>query len=100
MYARGQGVTPDYVLAMIWYRKAADQGYADAQYALGLMCLSGYGGVPPDFVLAHTWLSLSTARLKDDAAKFAAIFRDIVAKKMSPAQIAEAQKLARDWKPK
>jgi uncharacterized protein len=74
MYAQGQGVTQDYVFAMIWYRKAADQGYADAQYALGLMYSNGYGDVPPNFVLAHAWLSLSTVRLNDDAARFAAIF--------------------------
>jgi TPR repeat protein len=100
MYAYGKGVTQDYALAMIWYQKAAEQGYAYAQYALGLMYSNSYGGVPPDFVLGYKWLSLSTTRLKDDAANFAAVFRDIVAKKMSPAQIAEAQKLAREWKPK
>ena len=42
------------------------------------------------------WFNLSAAQGDADATKN----RDIVAAKMTPAQIAEAQKLAREWKPK
>jgi hypothetical protein len=52
--------------------------------------------VPQDFVQAHLWLTLSAARGNADAAKN----RDLIASKMTPLQIAEAQKLAREWKPK
>ena len=53
-------------------------------------------GVPQDYVIAHMWFNLAAARGKKNAVKA----RDIVAAQMTPAQIAEAQKLAREWKPK
>ena len=37
MYEEGNGVPQDYAKAVKWYRLAADQGYADAQYNLGVM---------------------------------------------------------------
>ena len=102
MYSNGQGVPQDYAAAVSWWRKAADQGAADAQFNLGLMYAKGQG-VPQDYVQAHMWTNLAASRLaasekekRDDAVKN----RDVVAAKMTPAQIAEAQKLAREWKPK
>lgn len=53
-------------------------------------------GVRQDFVQAHMWYNLSAA----DGEKRAAEARDALAKQMTPAQIAEAQRLAREWKPK
>jgi TPR repeat protein len=93
MYANGQGVPQDYAEAVRWYRKAADQGLAHAQFNLGARYVQGQG-VPQDYVSAHMWLSLSAAQNNNDATKF----RDMIAAKMTPAQIAEAQKLAREWK--
>ena len=61
---------------------------------LGLMYVNGQG-VPQDFVLAYMWLNLSATQGFQSAIKN----RDIVARRMTPAQIAEAQKLAREWKP-
>jgi TPR repeat protein len=102
MYDKGQGVPQDYAEAAAWYRKAADQGFAYAQHNLGALYRDGRG-VPQDYVQAHMWLNLAAARfdasekeLRDRAAER----RDQVAAKMTPAQIAEAQKLAREWKPK
>jgi uncharacterized protein len=95
MYGKGQGVTQNYAEAVKWFRFAADQGDASAQYALGLMYGNGRG-VPHDYVSAHMWFNLSAARGNiQNAVKV----RDEVAKHMTPAQIAEAQKLAREWKP-
>ena len=91
---RGRGVTQNYAEAVKWFRFAADQGDASAQYALGLMYGNGRG-VPHDYVSAHMWFNLSAARGIQNAVKV----RDEVAKHMTPAQIAEAQKLAREWKP-
>ena len=54
----GLGVPQDYVEAVKWYQLAADQGYAKAQYNLGLMHANGRG-VPQDFVPAHHWLDLA-----------------------------------------
>ncbi len=64
MYATGQGVARDYVLAHMWYDIAASQ----------------FVGVKD----------------REKAAKY----RDDVASKMTPEQIAEAQRMAREWKPK
>ncbi len=94
MYRKGQGVTQDYAEAVKWYRKAAEQGHADAQYNLGVMYGKGQG-VPQDYVFAHMWFNLSAAQGGEDARKN----RDIAAELMTPEQIAQAQKLARDWKP-
>jgi len=95
MYLNGNGVTQDYGAAMRWYRKAVDQGHADAQFNLGVMYGNGWG-VTQDYVQAHMWYNLAAARGQKDAGKW----RDNLAEKMTPAQIAEAQKLAEEWKPK
>ncbi len=95
MYDRGDGVPQDYAEAVKWYRKAAEQGFAKAQNNLGEMYRYGYG-VAKDFVLAHMWYNLAAAQGNFGSP----VQRDIVAMKMTPAQISEAQKLAREWKPK
>ena len=51
---RGKGVPTDLEVAAEWYRKAADQGHAKAQYELGFLYLSG-NGVPADFKVALEW---------------------------------------------
>ncbi len=53
-------------------------------------------GVPQDYVKAHLWFNLAAAQGNEDAREL----RDLWAKKMTPEQIAEAQRLAREWKPK
>ncbi len=95
MYATGRGVPQDDAEAVRWYRRAAAQGDADAQFNLGVMYVDGQG-VPQDYVQAHMWVNLAAAQGMEDARKA----RDILAKQMTPAQIAEAQRLAREWKPK
>ena len=94
MYDDGQGVPQDYAEAVKWYRLAAEQGLPRAQLSLGVMYFEGHG-VPLDYVRAHMWFNLSAAQGMSLAPKN----RDIVAKRMTPAQIAEAQKLAREWLP-
>ena len=93
-YEQGKDVPQDYAEALKWFRLAADQGLANAQFQLGLMYYAGRG-VPQDLVRAHMWFNLSTSQGYD----VAEAFRDQVVEHMTPAQIAEAQKLARDWKP-
>ena len=102
MYRNGRGVPQDYAVAVAWYRKAAEQGDAHAQYNLGAMYVHGEG-VAQDYVQAHMWLNLAASRLaasEKENRDLAIKHRNIVAAKMTPAQIAEAQKLAREWKPK
>ncbi|MFT6774984.1 MAG: TPR repeat protein [Paracoccaceae bacterium] len=52
-------------------------------------------GVPPDTVQAHMWFSLAAAGGIDDAWTN----RNIAARRMTPAEVAEAQRRAREWKP-
>jgi TPR repeat protein len=70
-------------------------GDAQAQSNLGFMYAKGQG-VPEDYVRAHMWFNLSAAHGNKVAAKN----RDLLALSMTPAQKAEAQRLAREWKPK
>lgn len=103
MFESGLGVPHNYAEALKLYRKAAQQGYAPAMESIGSMYRDGKG-VPQDYVEAHKWYNLAAAnytsasqtKYRDDAVKN----RDALARKMTLAQIAEAQRLAREWKPK
>ncbi len=100
MYINGLGIPQDYAEAAKWFRKAAEQGYAGAQYNLGLMYGNGEG-VPQDYAKAHMWFNLAASSFPPGADRDKAVkYRDIAAERMTPAQISEAQKLAREWKPK
>ena len=96
MYDRGQGVPQDYAQAAAWCRKAAEQGDADAQSFLGALYSKGEG-VPQDYVESHKWRNLAASRASAEKQKQYAEGRDGVATLMTPAQLAEAQKLAREW---
>ncbi len=95
MYDSGQGVPRDYVQAVKWYRLAADQGNARAQTNLGVMYRNGQG-VPRDYVLAYMWSNLGAA----GGDEIGGNNRDLDASRMTPADISEAQRLSREWKPK
>jgi uncharacterized protein len=85
-YTRG-----DFATAMRLMRPLADQGDVTAQTVVGLMYYFNYG----DRVTAYMWFNLAAAQ----GNAFAEMFLRDTADKMTPAQIAEAQKLAREWKP-
>jgi len=95
MYNNGQGVTQDEAEAARWYRKASDQGSVSAQFIVGIMYAEGHG-VTQDYVEGHKWLNLAATQGHKNATKY----RDKVAKLMTTSQIAEAQQLAREWRPK
>ena len=89
----------DYATAFGEMKPLAEQGDADSQNNLGFLYYHGQG-VPQDYVQAHIWFNLSAAGLPpgkdlDSAAEN----RDNVAKLMTPAQIAEAQRRAAKWRP-
>ncbi len=94
-YERGDGVVKDYVEAVKWVRKAAEQGDASAQYNLGV-CYARGDGVPKDFVEAYKWWLLVAGQGDETAKKVMALFE----KGLSREQIAEGQKLARNFKPR
>jgi hypothetical protein len=54
MFLIGQGVPQDYAEAAVWFRKAAEQGYAYAQSMLGHAYENGQG-VPQDYAQAALW---------------------------------------------
>lgn len=102
LYSSGRGVPQNLGEAARWYRLAADQGNAIAQSNLGSMYVSGEG-VPQDYVQAYMWVAVAASRFPPSAKKDrneAVQHRDIVASHMTPEQLAEAQRLAREWKPK
>ena len=95
LYEEARGVPLDFIKAVKWYRKAAEQGHAVAQRSLGMKYEYGLG-VKQNHVLAHMWFSLSTA----GGDKYATAARNASARRMTPAQVAKAQKLALEWQAK
>ena len=88
LYDKGQG---DYAKAREWYEKAAAQRHAAAQSNLGWLYANGQG-VPQDYVRAYMWWSLA-AQSTSNAEESEESILDKVARRMTPAQIAEAQRL-------
>jgi len=100
IYYYGRGVPQDYAVAAQWWQRAADQGVAVAQLNLGVIYANG-DGVPKDYVKSHFYSNLAAAQLPPGQDRDIAVKnREIVSKLMTPAQIAEAQRLAREWRPK
>lgn len=99
MYATGRGVPQDDQEAVHWYRKAAEAGQTLTQYYLGVRYRDGKG-VPQDNVQAHRWFSIAAAATTDKKIRGRAVRgRDKLIQKMTPHEIAEAEQLARKWKP-
>jgi len=95
MHYQGAGVKKDFTEAFRLYSLSAGKGYALSQYNLGLMYLQGVG-VPKDQVKAYMWFSLAADQKVEDAVKN----RDYLGRKMAPGEIARAEKLIGDFKPK
>ena len=92
MYVNGLGVpwyTDNDAEAVKWYRKAAEQGDANAQFNLGSMYVQG-GGVPVNNIKAYMCFSLAKAQGNEAAASNL----NIIKKQMTANQIAKAQALA------
>ncbi len=93
LYDRGQGVPQDNALAMQWYQKAAAQGLPQAQVNLAIMYEEGQG-VPVDPVRAYFWYALADSQGDSQAPQ---AMQDI-AKKMTPAQITDAERQVKEYK--
>jgi TPR repeat protein len=117
MYQNGLGVAKDYEAAVHWYRMAAEQGEFSSQHSLGMMYERG-DGVAKDYVEAYKWYNIAIANpdyqkeqamLREESndtfhiydGEIGQIERDLNAleSRMTPEQIAEAQRLSRDFKP-
>jgi len=92
VYYRAQGVPQNYIEAMKWYRRAAEQKNADAQWNPGVMYAKGQD-VPPDYIQTLMRLDLAGAEGNHDAVENI----DKVAAQMTPADVSKAQQFARDW---
>ncbi|MBI0418045.1 MAG: sel1 repeat family protein, partial [Nitrosospira sp.] len=95
LYAQGHGVTQNYKEAVKWYRLAAVQEDAVAQYSIGVMYHNGQG-VTKDYIRAHMWYNLSSLSGYANGTKD----RDLLAKEMTPQQIEKAQNMARECEAK
>ena len=92
IYDNGHGVPEDDTEATRWYRLAADQGHVNGQFNLGVMY--GYGfGVPEDNVYAYMWTNLAAAKGHEGAITN----KKALQNRMTRDQIAQAQKLSREW---
>ena len=86
------GVPKDLAEALRLFRLAAEQGHWVAQQDLGSMYENGQG-VPKDYVLAYMWYNLAAAQMEFVIARR----RDRLEQRMTREQIAEAQRLSREW---
>ena len=100
MYEAGRGgLKRDYTEAERWHRKAAEQGDAYAQASLGILLRFGKG-IAQDYVEAYKWFQLAVSQTSGGEQESILELRDSIAARMTPEQITEAKRLARDWKPK
>jgi TPR repeat protein len=84
--------------ALVWYRRAAEQGDVDSEIVLALAYAKGIGVQQSD-VEAYKWYDIAAALAKyadvrDDVIRR----RDELAHAMSLSQLEEAKKLSVDWK--
>ncbi|MDQ5910957.1 MAG: uncharacterized protein QG599_3054 [Pseudomonadota bacterium] len=92
LYDQGHGVPMDDRQALEWYRKAAEQGLPQAQINLGIMYEEGEGG-PVDPIQAYFWYAMAESQGDSQGPQA----RQEIAEKMTPAQVAEAEKKVKDW---
>lgn len=93
-YLKGEGVKQDEREAANWYEKAANQGYPDAERAMGFVYRGG-GARPMNKILSYMWFDLAAENGDDGAVEL----RNDVAWSMTESEIDEARKKAHDWKP-
>jgi uncharacterized protein len=91
MHNLGRGVPQDYKTAVKWFTLAAEQGDAEVQTNLGVLYGQGQG-VPKSAVYAHMWGNIGSS----NGNQIGGENRDAAAQQMTPSQIEEAQKLARE----
>lgn len=100
MYETGRsGYKKDYAQAEHWYRLAANQGDIYAQASLAILYRFGKG-VQQNYVEAYKWFYLATAHSRGPDQESIQELQNATAARMNPAQIAEARRLASEWRPK
>jgi len=84
-----------YETALKEFRPLEEKGHTEAQFHLGIMYSQGLG-VPKDYPQAYMWHTLAAGQGNGLAGKF----KNDLEKSMTPAQLAEAPRLAREWEAK
>jgi len=92
MLVEGQGIPRDEQQAALWFRKAAELGFAPAQVNLGVMYTQGQG-VERNLVEAHKWFNIAGGAVDEEGMDL----REVVEEQMTPAEISESMRLAKDW---
>jgi TPR repeat protein len=82
-----------------WYRRAAEQGVAFAQFNLGVRYANGQG-VARDPVQAYRWFGVAAQGLFGREADTARRARDSIKAELTPEQVARGEELVRGWRPK
>lgn len=95
MFRLGLGGEPDFQQAFYWFHRAADQGNGGAQNHLGLMYYRGEG-VEVNKIQAYKWAYLAAQQGLDPAIQAVAMLEQ----ELTPAQIQEAEAMAKSWKPR
>ena len=95
MYYKGEGVPQDYAKAIKWFRKAANQMDTTAQINLSMMYGNGHG-VPRNHFLAYLWIDIASSNKDHPSNMVAKTNRDIVQKRLTPAELKKARAVARD----
>src|SRR5436190_17979999 len=79
-----------------WYLKAAEQDDVVAQFLIANLYVTGQG-VPEDVAKAYKWLVIAEGANHPDAKKTAEDRKKLIAGRLTPVQIAEAEKEAKEW---
>jgi uncharacterized protein len=95
LYVDGKGVPQDPGEAAKWFRRSAEQGYTQAQHNLGAMYGTGQG-VRRDYVEAYKWMNICAASGNAGCVTQ----RDLLATKLKPAQVTQAQRMATEFTPR
>lgn len=95
-YYAGLGVKRDLVKAEEWFRRAAEQGYPDAQYNLGLMYENGQA-VPQEFMMAYMWFHAAHTQGNKNASRH--MIRMSREHKILPNQMVRAEEMALQYIP-
>jgi TPR repeat protein len=96
IYFRGDGIAADPKTGADWYVKAAEQDDVVAEFLVANLYINGQG-LPEDLVQAYKWLTIAEGANHPDAKKTAEERKKLIAGRMSPGQVAQAEKEADEW---
>jgi TPR repeat protein len=94
-YMTGDGVQQDIKRSLELFRRSAEQGNPGAEYALGTAYLTGIH-ISRDYVLGYMWLDVAALHGHELSPDLLTFLQGVMTKE----QVAQAQKLVREWRPK